>query len=127
MADLTDLQAAQTVKLAGASSSGNETGFIAEYNAQISGSDILNGTALQTVLSVGTTAVAARVGANNLVFRKMLIIQCQTANMTYGFASGSQPFTIPNNTTLMLSVGPNVTIYLRRTSGSGNVVIAEVS
>lgn len=128
MADLTDLQAAQTIKVVGASSSGIETNAVnATANGDLQSADLLNVSVVQTTINVTTSAVEAKVGGSNLTNRKMIIIQVQTGNMTYGFSSGSQPFTIPNGTTLTLALGPNISIWLRRTSGSGNVAVAELS
>lgn len=128
MADLTDLQSAQTVKIAGSDSSGIEQGYVNQFNSQIQSADILNGTTVQTTLSVTNTAQQCKVGASNLANRKMLIIQAQGTNLTYGFASGSQPFNLPNGTTLALSLGPNISLWVRRTSAAAvNVAVSEIS
>ena len=127
MADLSTLQSAQAVTIAGADSSGVESGFVNQYNAQLSTSDLLNGTAVQSTLTVNTTAVECKVGATNLTNRKMLIIQAAGTNITFGFSSASQPFTLANGTTMTWAVGPNISIWVRRNTGSGNVHIAEIS
>lgn len=126
MADLNEKDASTTTKIVGASSAGAESTYInATANGDMSVADLLNVGASQTTLSVSTTAVEGKVGGSNLANRKRILIQCQTANMTYGFSSGSQPFTLPNGTTMILELGPNISIWFRKTSGTGNVVIAE--
>lgn len=128
MADLNEKDASLTTKLVGASPAGAETTYVnSTANGEILAADIINISSTQAVLTVSTTAVEGKVGATNLVNRKRIIVECQTNNMTYGFSSSSQPFKIPNGTTLMLDIGPNISIWFRRTSGSGNVVIAELS
>lgn len=128
MADLNELDASLSTKIVGANSTGGEIGYVSSTNkGELVTTDIMNTSAVQVVLTVSTTAVAARVGASNLSERKMLVIQCQTNGITYGFSSGSQPFNLPNGSTLTLSLGPNVTIWLKKASGSGSVVVAELS
>ena len=128
MADLSELDASLSTKLVGATPTGTETGYVSSTaNGELVTTDIMDTSAVQAVLSVSTTAVAARVGGSNLSERKMLVIQCQTSGITYGFSSGSQPFNLPNGTTVTLSLGPNVTIWLRKASGTGSVVVAELS
>lgn len=129
MADLTNLQAAETIRIAGANSSGVETAFVnSTINGDLQTADIINTAASQLSINVTTSAVIANIsGDSNLSNRKLLIVQCQTGNMTYGFTIESQPFTLPNGATLTLALGPNISVYLRRTSGSGTVVVAELA
>ena len=126
MSNLTELQSTLPVKLAGASSSGGETNFVnATANGEIKSADFLNAAVVQAVLSVGTAAsVEVRAGASRLVNRKSVQIQAQGSNLTYGYTSGSQIFTIANGETLVLSIGDGVGIWLRRASGIGNVNVA---
>ena len=126
MADLNELQSAQSVKIVGSSQTGLEQSAIESTDdGRLKTDETINGSVVQTVLNVTTSAIAARVNANNLPNRKMLYIQCQGTNIVYGFDSGSQPFILPKNTTLAFEIGSNITLYLKTTSGSGNVVIAE--
>lgn len=128
MADLNDLQSAGTVKLVGSDGSGAEqTPIQSTTKGEIVSSDILNTSAVQTTLTLTTTAVEARVGLSNLTGRKVLMIQAQTSNVVWGFSSGSQPFTLASGASLYLSLGESITLYLKKTSGSGPVVIAEIS
>ena len=129
MADLNNLQAAQTVKLAGSDSSGVETTFISStLNGEIKSADILNVTVLQTTLIVNQSAapVEVKVGASPLVNRKSVLIQAQGSNVIYGFSSTVHPFTLANGSTITLAVGDGVRVWVDRSSvGNVNVAIAE--
>lgn len=129
MADLNNLQAAQTIKIAGSDSSGVETTFVnATSNGEIKSADILNVASTQAILVVNGSAapVEVKAGASRLVNRKSVMIQAQGTNVIYGFTSGSQPFTLANGSTITISVGDGVGIWIFRTSnGNVNVPIAE--
>ena len=128
MADLSDLQAAQTIKIAGATASG-ETNFVnATLNNEIKAADILNVAVAQAVLVVNQTAspVEVRAGASRLANRKSVMIQAQGTNVVYGFSATSQPFTLANGATITISLGDGVGVWIDRTSnGNVNVAIAE--
>lgn len=127
MADLDGLAAAQTVKIAGTNTSGVETGYVDQYNTQLRTTEVINGSAVQGTLTISTTAVECKVGASPLTNRRMIMIQVNAAGYSYGFASGSQPFSLPNGTTLALELGPNISIWVVKSSGSNSVVVAELS
>ena len=128
MADLNELEAAQTIKLAGADASGSETHFVnATANNELKSADVLNVSAGNTTLTITTTASLAQVGGSPLAGRKLLIIQAQTNSIVWGFSAVSQPFTLANGASLYLSVGDGISVYLRRTTGSGPVAVAELA
>lgn len=128
MADLTNLEAAETVKLVGASSTGVETNAVnASANGDLFVRDIVNTSVVQAAVTVATSAVECKVGGATLTNRKLLMIQVNAAGYSYGFASGSQPFAIANGTTLMLALGPSISVWLIKSSGSSTVAIAEFS
>jgi len=85
MADLDNLQASQSVKIAGADSSGNETTFVnATTSGEIRASDVLNlGTGGQSQLNVGTTAVEVKVGASRLTNRKLVTLYNNSNSILY--------------------------------------------
>lgn len=125
MADLNNLQAAQTIKIAGSDSSGVETTFVnSTLNGEIKSADILNVTVTQSLLSIGTSATEIKVGASRLVNRKSVQIQAQGTNLVYGYSSGTQIFTIANGETVVLSLGDNMGVWIKRSSGIGNVNVA---
>lgn len=123
-ADKTELSSSGSTKIAGSNSSGQETGFIGEYNGQLRSADILGGNQ-QALKSVGTTAVEMKVGANNLANRKLLIIQAQSTGLKFGFSSASQPFDFPNGSMMQFSIGASVSVWVKKNSGTTNVAIAE--
>ncbi len=129
MADLSEIQASNTVKVVGSDASGVEqTPVRSTPNGELKNADFINASIVQTTLSVGTGAsVQAVVGGSPLTNRKSLLIQALGTNITYGFTSGSQPFTLANGATVQFSIGDTVSLWLRRSSGSGtvNVAIAE--
>jgi len=132
MADLTDIQAAQSVKLIGSSTSGAEsTPVRATANGDIGTADVLFSAVAQGSISLAPAdpAFEVKVGGSPLTNRKLLYIQCQGGNMTFGFTSGSQPFTLPNGTTIPLSLGPGISIWLKKSGGIGSttVVFAELA
>lgn len=127
MADLSELQNSGSTKMVGASTTGAEVEYINSFNAQMQTVDILNGTVVQSSLTVGVTATECKVGASILANRKMLIIQPQNSGYMFGFSAALQPFSVANAATLFLSVGPNVSIWIKKASGSSTVSIAEVS
>lgn len=130
MSDLSDLQAAQTVKIAGAGSTGSETNYInATVNGEVRVANIIDTTGTQGALSVSTTAIPIRVGLSNLAGRTVVTaLNNGTATIFWGRTSG---LTTSNGTQLMRNqmaiwdVGPNSDIYLIATSGSHDVRITE--
>lgn len=129
MADLDNLQASGSVKIAGANSSGVETNFVnATSNGELKASDILNVSVAQAVLVVNQTAspVEVKAGLARLVNRKSVMIQAQGSNVVYGFSAASQPFTLANGSTVTIALGDGVGVWIDRTSnGNVNVAIAE--
>lgn len=126
MADLNGLQASESMKIAGADSSGVETNYVnATANGDIKSADILNVSVLQGVLTITTgTPQEVRVGASRLANRKSVQIQAQGTNLQYGYTSTSQIFTIANGTTIVLAIGDGVGVWISRSSGIGAVSVA---
>jgi len=132
MADLNDIQAAQSVKIIGSNSSGVEqTPVEANANGKLSVSDISNNGGVNGAITVGTTAVVARVGGLNLANRVSLtIFNNGNGNQTlyWGYSSG---VTTANGTPifpgdlLSLDVGPNTTVYLIGSVAGINTRITE--
>jgi len=88
-------------------------------------SDILDGIGINAVLNLTTTAVIGKVGANNLAQRKYIIIEAIDKNIKWGFDS-TCPFDAFKNQLIMLPIGDNINIYLKMSSGTGSINIAEV-
>lgn len=81
MPDLSELDSTLPVKIAGASSSGIETSFVnSSVNGDLQTQDILRVGGVYGQLTVGTTAVEAKVGVSRLSNRKLLTVD-NTSNV----------------------------------------------
>lgn len=127
MADLSDLQAAQTVKIVGTNTSGVETTPAkVSSNQDLGVSDTVDTAGIYGSLTVGTSAVQLKVGGSNLANRKLVTID-NTSNATiyWGYDSSITTTTfagrIFKDQQASWAVGPNVSIYLIA-AGAGNVV-----
>lgn len=132
MADLNNLQAAQTIKIAGSDSSGVETTFInSTLSGEIKSADLINVSILQTTLSVSVAGapIEVKVGASRLANRKSVQVQANGTGVVYGYSVGSQPFVLANGSSITISLGDAVGIWVDRASGAGavDVIIAEFS
>lgn len=128
MADLNELTSSMSVKILGSSSTGVEsTPVSSTANGDLNVIQYMNVSAVATALTVTTTAVEMKVGGANLVYRKLIVIEAQAAGYTWGISSGSQPFSLPNGTALTLQLGPNISIWVKKASGTGTVAVAEFS
>ena len=103
---------------------------------QIEGSDIpfssevaSFSTYVNTVLTVDSvTAQPARVGGSNLTNRKLLVITNRTTGYVHigdSSVSTANSIRIIQDQQFAISVGPLVTMYVIRDTGSGPVVIEE--
>lgn len=93
--------------------------------------DVMNVAGVNGAITVGTTAVAARVGASNLANRKNLTIHNNSlVTLYWGYsnlvttANGTPLY---SNQIISLDVGPNITIYLIASIAGNNVRITEAS
>lgn len=103
---------------------GTEIGTI---TTPLQSADVVNGTFTQATKSVTNTPQQMNVsGSGNVANRRVLIIQAGGAGLSYGYTAGSQPFSLPNGTTLVLPYGSNVTVWVVRSSAAGvPVIVAE--
>ena len=130
MADLSNLDAAQTIKIAGANSSGIESTFVdATANNELKTADTLDNGGVNGAITVTTSPIEAKVGASVLPDRKMLTVY-NNGNKTiyWGFdssVSASNGTPIEKSQFFAWSVGQNTLIYLIADSGSQNVRITE--
>lgn len=131
MADLTEIQSAQPVKLIGSDGTGKETTPVQSTgDGKIKAADVLDGGGANGAITVGTSAVEVMVGASRLTNRKQIIIQPKTNGIFLGF---SNAVTIANgielfkDQTVTLPIGPNTGVWLISGSAGNNVRIAEVS
>jgi len=89
MADLTDLQAAETVKVVGVDVTGAETSPVhATAAGELAVVDTVRGSGSYGALTVGTSAVELKVGGSPLTNRKLVIFQNLSNKTIYwGFNS----------------------------------------
>ena len=91
MADLSEKDSSQAVKVVGSDSSGAETNYIGvDGNGKLKTNDIISTQGLQLTITVGTSAVEVKVGANRLVDRVAVSVD-NTSNSTiyWGYDSGT--------------------------------------
>ncbi len=98
---------------------------ISSYNSQLDTADVINTGLSSGSITVGTTAVAARVGASNLANRKMLMISPVTYIVYMGATSAVTTATgipIYPGQIVSFAFSTNVTPYLiAATSGTVNI------
>lgn len=130
MADLNELQSAETVKIAGVNSSGAETNYVnASNNNELQTSDISNNGGTNGAITVSTSSIEAKVGVSALSNRKNLTVHNNGSGIIYwGYSSG---VTTSNGTPIFKDqfvswdIGPNTSVYLIASSGGHNVRITE--
>lgn len=129
MSDLSDIQSAQSIKIIGSGSTGSEsTPVNATNNGDLTVIDFLNNSGTQAAITVGITAIEARVGGSNLSNRKYICIQAKDTGVFFGvtntvtISSGTEIF---KDQTLFIPAGPNTTIWLIASGAGKNVRIAE--
>lgn len=90
MADLSEIQASQSIKIAGASASGTEGSWVdSSATGELFGVDALNAGGTQGAITVGTSAVEVKVGASALTNRKLVTLHNNSnATFYWGYTSG---------------------------------------
>jgi hypothetical protein len=108
-------------------SSGNE---ISAQNNQIKTADICDTSTVQATVTVGTSAVVAKVGASNLSNRKIVnVFHNGSGKLYWGgsgvtTASGTQIF---KNTSVSIPAGPNNSVYLISDTAGQDIRVVELS
>ena len=130
MADLTHRESASYSKITNDAEANTVS---VSPNGDLGSSDIVNSTYESGALSVGTTAVKACVGANNLLNRKRLILFNRGNKTTYYGPSyvtsngATQGIPIEQSEFLVLDVGDNVDIYLITDTGTSDLIVQEMA
>lgn len=130
MADLTDIQAAQSVKLIGSDLTGAEgTPAKVSANQDLYVSDVSNNGGVEGALTVGTSAVEVKVGGSALANRKLVTLSNNSAATIYwGYTSG---VTTTTGTPLLKGqergweCGPGTSIWVIAGTASLNTRITE--
>jgi len=130
MADLTDIEAASVTKIVGSTSSGVEqTPIKSSLNGDLGTSDVLDGAGVEGAITVGTSAVAARVGGSNLASRKALSVYNNSNSVLYwGYTNAVTTSTgtpIQKGQQVDWDIGPNATVYLIAGGAGNNVRVTE--
>lgn len=125
MADLTELQAAQSVKVVGSSSSGAESTPVNSTDlGELQTVDVPNQTGLSTTLALTTTAVEGKVGASTMTNRKYIEMQALDTGVKWGYDT-TCPFDLFKNQFFSLPAGTNCKVYFKMSSGTGSIAIGE--
>lgn len=128
MGDLNSLESSDTIKIAGADSSGQETNFVnSTPTGDLQTSDIMNTAAVSGIIALSTSPTALRINPANLANRKYIILQGLTNSIVWGFSAESQTFDIFKNQFVMLPCGSNITIYAKVITGTGQISVGELS
>lgn len=130
MADLTEVQSSQAVKVVGSDLTGVETYPVGSTSTgEIKSVDAIGTSVINGSISVSTTQVKACVGASNLVNRKVLTITPTDGFIYFGStgvstANGTKIF---KNQTMTVAITDAVNVYLIASSGTVDVRIIEGS
>lgn len=131
MADLNDVQSAEPVKIVGSDANGIESNPVnASSNGELLTNDRVNTSAVYNQISIGTTAVAARVGASNLVERKVIHITPKSNGLYWGYnnsvttTTGTKMF---KDSTYTFKYGPNITVWLIGDAVGKTANVGEIS
>jgi len=128
MTDLTELQASETVKVAGTDANGKETNYIgASKNNEVFIRDTHDNGGLDKVITLTTTPVEGKVGVVRKLERKYVIIEALSKNIVWGFSNTSQSFDLFKSQLIMVPIGENTQIWFRTTVGAGQVAFGELS
>jgi hypothetical protein len=132
MADLTEIQAAQAIKIAGSDSTGVETTFAkVSSNGDISAADGLSDSGVQgnLVLTTAGTAYEAKVGGSRLALRKSLTITALD-DLYWGYTNAVTTATgtpLYKNQQIIFAIYPNSNfqVWLVASGASKNARITE--
>lgn len=132
MADINDINAAQSVKIIGSDPTGVET-FPAKVspNQNLGVDDTSNNGGVHGALSVSTTPIEAKVGGSVLSNRKNLTIFNNSNSgrtLYWGYSntvSASNGTPLHRDQLLILRVGPNTHVWIVFDQGTNNVRVTE--
>lgn len=129
MADLSELNSSQPVKIAGADTTGLETNFVNSTSAgELFTIDMLQGNPVCGAITVGTSLVEAKVGASRATGRKAItIFHNGSGSLYYGCSTMTTSAGTPifKNTSVTIPCGPNSPVYLISNLAGQDVRIIE--
>jgi len=129
MADIIDIDAAQTVKIVGSDSTGvEETPVSSTVNGEIKIADTHNNGGFDKILSITAgSPQELKVGTSRLTARKYVIFEALDVGIKWGFSSSTQSFDVFKSQLLMVPIGENTEIWFDCSSGTKSVAIAEIA
>lgn len=131
MADLTDIESAQSVKVVGSTLSGAETHPLAIDSSGAAKVLIANygadGGGESTELPLGDAPVEIKAGGSARANRRVLIIQGKGRGIKWGFSPELQPFDLFNKQTLMLPIGSDTSVWASAPGTQAMIAVGEVS
>jgi hypothetical protein len=130
MADLPTKKRTESTRIIGADpTTGDETNHAhVTANNDLSVSDRINDSGVQAELTVGTSAVAVRVGGSNLATRKVVTAMPKDNSVYWGYTNlvttttGTRIF---KNQMVVWDIGPDLDIYLIADAAGKAVSISE--
>ena len=130
MADLTEIESSQSVKIMGSSSDGTEqTPVKSNGSGKLMSANISDDGGTEGALIVGIAAIEAKVGAAVLVDRVTLTVYNNSNSVIYyGYTNG---VTILSGTPILkkqlavFDVGPGTTVYLISASAGNDTRVTE--
>lgn len=134
MTDLTSNQAANTTKIIGSDAAGLETNTL-EVTAknEARANDCVNNGAVDTTISLTTSAVEGKVAASRRVDRKYIWMMGITvpanpnAYILWGFSNTTQSFKLFKDQLLCFPIGEDTEIWFKVPTGTGSVAFGEGS
>jgi hypothetical protein len=130
MADLSEKDSSQAVKIVGSDSSGIETNYIGvDANGKLKTNDIISTQGVQLTITVGTSAIELKVGATRLANRVVATLDNTSNSIIYWGYSASTTTTnyagrIFKDQQASWSIG-DVPIYVIAGSAGNSVRISE--
>jgi hypothetical protein len=131
MADISDINSALPIKVVGSDATGVEQTPVGSTTVgDLQATDRANTSGVSGAITVGTSAVAARVGGANLSERKTLTVyNGGTATIYWGYSAG---VTTANGTPIekkqqidWQGLGPNITVFLISGSAGQDIRVTE--
>ena len=127
MADISDINAAQTVKVVGADSTGVEqTPVQSTSDGELRTSDSLTKAVDGTLSFTAGTPTEIKVGGSRLVGRKVLFFIPAAAGK-YGFTAGSQNIPVSKNQPITITITDAQGVWFDFNSGTNNLYVVEGS
>lgn len=129
MADIGDIEAAQSIKVIGAEADGTETTPVGStLNGDGLAADILNNGGLDVELSISAgVAQEVKIGASRMANRKMVVMYAKEINLIWGFSSTTQSFEIRRRQWVWIPLGEDTEIWVNSTGGTRTVAIGEIA